>query len=144
MYATTDLRPIAPSPEHVCKIISLFFVIYKPSSKTIFGGWISHPRLLHSGQPLGKSLMLWHPCVLRYNCEDERCYLDLARLRGVHYITWQKPSKVFPQDKVTFSQMVWSPVIKMGAITESQRYTVLLLNTEACFIFVNWRKAPYC
>ncbi|KAH0512651.1 EGF domain-specific O-linked N-acetylglucosamine transferase [Microtus ochrogaster] len=35
----------------------------------------------------------------RYNCEDERCYLDLARLRGVHYITWRKPSKVFPQDK---------------------------------------------
>lgn len=34
-----------------------------------------------------------------YNCEDERCYLDLARLRGIHYITWRKPSKVFPQDK---------------------------------------------
>lgn len=23
------------------------------------------------------------------NCEDERCYKDLASLRGVHYMTWQ-------------------------------------------------------
>ncbi|PKU29460.1 egf domain-specific o-linked n-acetylglucosamine transferase [Limosa lapponica baueri] len=35
----------------------------------------------------------------KYNCEDERCYLDLARLRGVHYITWRKRNKVFPQDQ---------------------------------------------
>ncbi|KAJ6668251.1 hypothetical protein lerEdw1_015628 [Lerista edwardsae] len=35
----------------------------------------------------------------KYNCEDERCYLDLARLRGVHYITWQRKDKVFPQDE---------------------------------------------
>nr|XP_042130520.1 EGF domain-specific O-linked N-acetylglucosamine transferase [Peromyscus maniculatus bairdii] len=41
----------------------------------------------------------WAAVFELYNCEDERCYLDLARLRGVHYITWRKPSKVFPQDK---------------------------------------------
>ncbi|KAJ7411134.1 EGF domain-specific O-linked N-acetylglucosamine transferase [Willisornis vidua] len=35
----------------------------------------------------------------KYNCEDERCYLDLARLRGIHYITWRKRNKVFPQDR---------------------------------------------
>uniref|UniRef100_A0A8V0Z5J6 EGF domain specific O-linked N-acetylglucosamine transferase n=1 Tax=Gallus gallus TaxID=9031 RepID=A0A8V0Z5J6_CHICK len=35
----------------------------------------------------------------KYNCEDERCYLDLARLRGIHYITWRKRNKVFPQDQ---------------------------------------------
>ncbi|KAA0707799.1 EGF domain-specific O-linked N-acetylglucosamine transferase [Triplophysa tibetana] len=34
-----------------------------------------------------------------YNCQDESCYRDLARLRGVHYMTWQKRNKVFPQDK---------------------------------------------
>ncbi|RXN22342.1 EGF domain-specific O-linked N-acetylglucosamine transferase [Labeo rohita] len=34
-----------------------------------------------------------------YNCQDESCYRDLARLRGVHYMTWQKRDKVFPQDK---------------------------------------------
>ncbi|XP_036021602.1 EGF domain-specific O-linked N-acetylglucosamine transferase isoform X1 [Mus musculus] len=41
----------------------------------------------------------WAAVFELYNCEDERCYLDLARLRGIHYITWRKPSKVFPQDK---------------------------------------------
>ncbi|KAM8925945.1 EGF domain-specific O-linked N-acetylglucosamine transferase isoform 2-T2 [Lycaon pictus] len=41
----------------------------------------------------------WAAVFELYNCEDERCYLDLARLRGVHYITWQRQNKVFPQDK---------------------------------------------
>ncbi|KAM5148914.1 EGF domain-specific O-linked N-acetylglucosamine transferase [Mantella aurantiaca] len=41
----------------------------------------------------------WAVVFELYNCEDERCYLDLARLRGVHYITWEKANKVFPQDK---------------------------------------------
>lgn len=36
----------------------------------------------------------------RYNCQDESCYRDLARLRGVRYVTWQKLDKVLPQDKV--------------------------------------------
>ncbi|XP_059518998.1 EGF domain-specific O-linked N-acetylglucosamine transferase isoform X2 [Myotis daubentonii] len=35
----------------------------------------------------------------KYNCGDQRCYLDLARLRGVHYVTWRRQNKVFPQDK---------------------------------------------
>jgi len=51
----------------------------------------------------GQSPMYRCPCVLRYNCGDERCYLDLARLRGVHYITWRRQNKVFPQDKVKFN-----------------------------------------
>uniref|UniRef100_A0A2K6MLI1 EGF domain-specific O-linked N-acetylglucosamine transferase n=2 Tax=Rhinopithecus TaxID=542827 RepID=A0A2K6MLI1_RHIBE len=41
----------------------------------------------------------WAAVFELYNCEDERCYLDLARLRGIHYITWQRQNKVFPQDK---------------------------------------------
>lgn len=41
----------------------------------------------------------WAVIFELYNCEDERCYLDLARLRGVHYITWKKADKVYPQDK---------------------------------------------
>lgn len=36
----------------------------------------------------------------RYNCQDESCYRDLARLRGIRYVTWQKMDKVLPQDKV--------------------------------------------
>ncbi|XP_060095493.1 EGF domain-specific O-linked N-acetylglucosamine transferase isoform X1 [Heteronotia binoei] len=41
----------------------------------------------------------WAVIFELYNCEDERCYLDLARLRGVHYMTWQRKDKVFPQDQ---------------------------------------------
>jgi len=33
-----------------------------------------------------------------FNCEDEHCYADLARLRGVEYLTWEKRSLVFPED----------------------------------------------
>nr|XP_033782479.1 EGF domain-specific O-linked N-acetylglucosamine transferase isoform X2 [Geotrypetes seraphini] len=43
----------------------------------------------------------WAVIFELYNCEDGFCYSDLARLRGVHYITWQKRSKVFPQDKIS-------------------------------------------
>uniref|UniRef100_A0A672SY08 EGF domain-specific O-linked N-acetylglucosamine transferase n=1 Tax=Sinocyclocheilus grahami TaxID=75366 RepID=A0A672SY08_SINGR len=41
----------------------------------------------------------WAVIFELYNCQDESCYRDLARLRGVHYMTWQKRDKVFPQDK---------------------------------------------
>ncbi|KAM8930060.1 EGF domain-specific O-linked N-acetylglucosamine transferase [Pelodytes ibericus] len=41
----------------------------------------------------------WAVIFELYNCEDRHCYLDLARLRGLHYITWEKKDKVFPQDK---------------------------------------------
>ncbi|XP_041047387.1 EGF domain-specific O-linked N-acetylglucosamine transferase isoform X2 [Carcharodon carcharias] len=41
----------------------------------------------------------WAVVFELYNCEDERCYLDLARLRGIHYMTWEKSDKVISQDK---------------------------------------------
>ncbi|XP_076845355.1 EGF domain-specific O-linked N-acetylglucosamine transferase isoform X2 [Brachyhypopomus gauderio] len=41
----------------------------------------------------------WAVIFELYNCQDESCYRDLARLRGVHYLTWQRADKVFPQDK---------------------------------------------
>lgn len=41
----------------------------------------------------------WAVVFELYNCEDEGCYLDLARLRGVKYITWQDKSKLKQQDE---------------------------------------------
>jgi len=41
--------------------------------------------------------------LVRYNCEDENCYLDLAHLRGVTYMTWRNSSLVYPEDEVIFS-----------------------------------------
>ncbi|VEN39774.1 unnamed protein product [Callosobruchus maculatus] len=36
----------------------------------------------------------WAVLFELYNCEDASCYFDLARLRGMKYITWQKPDKL--------------------------------------------------
>ncbi|XP_077497353.1 EGF-domain O-GlcNAc transferase isoform X1 [Amblyomma americanum] len=34
-----------------------------------------------------------------FNCEDPVCYKDLARLRGVKYITWEDDAKLRPEDE---------------------------------------------
>nr|AIA86166.1 CAZy families GT61 protein [uncultured bacterium] len=39
-------------------------------------------------------LLLYYFLYYRYNCEDANCYADLARLRGVHYVTWNKINKL--------------------------------------------------
>lgn len=41
----------------------------------------------------------WAAVFELYNCEDENCYQDLARLRGIKYITWEKKELVFPEDE---------------------------------------------
>uniref|UniRef100_A0A3Q2E4Z0 EGF domain-specific O-linked N-acetylglucosamine transferase n=1 Tax=Cyprinodon variegatus TaxID=28743 RepID=A0A3Q2E4Z0_CYPVA len=41
----------------------------------------------------------WAVIFELYNCQDESCYRDLARLRGIRYVTWQKMDKMLPQDK---------------------------------------------
>ncbi|GBO43051.1 EGF domain-specific O-linked N-acetylglucosamine transferase [Araneus ventricosus] len=37
--------------------------------------------------------------VVKFNCEDESCYADLARLKGLNYFTWEKSDKIFPEDE---------------------------------------------
>ncbi|XP_076048525.1 EGF-domain O-GlcNAc transferase isoform X2 [Oratosquilla oratoria] len=34
-----------------------------------------------------------------YNCGDPNCYKDLARLRGINYITWENEKKVVAEDE---------------------------------------------
>ncbi|EEB11866.1 glycosyltransferase, putative [Pediculus humanus corporis] len=41
----------------------------------------------------------WAGVFELYNCEDENCYMDLARLRGVEYITWEDKNKLFKEDE---------------------------------------------
>lgn len=36
----------------------------------------------------------WASLFELYNCEDRDCYHDLARLRGIHYVTWSDRSKL--------------------------------------------------
>ncbi|BFZ10952.1 hypothetical protein BsWGS_13992 [Bradybaena similaris] len=41
----------------------------------------------------------WAVVMEIYNCEDPGCYLDLARLRGIHYMTWEKKEKLIQEDE---------------------------------------------
>nr|CAG4650805.1 EOG090X02IK [Simocephalus serrulatus]SVE94121.1 EOG090X02IK [Simocephalus serrulatus] len=41
----------------------------------------------------------WAAVFELYNCGDEHCYADLARLRGVHYRTWTDMAKLKAQDE---------------------------------------------
>nr|SVE74066.1 EOG090X02IK [Daphnia barbata] len=41
----------------------------------------------------------WASVFELYNCGDEHCYADLARLRGVHYQTWTNHTKLKQQDE---------------------------------------------
>lgn len=41
----------------------------------------------------------WATVFELYNCEDAGCYRDLARLRGVTYMTWENGTKVFAEDQ---------------------------------------------
>lgn len=36
----------------------------------------------------------WASLFELYNCEDPNCYKDLARLRGINYVTWQNTSMI--------------------------------------------------
>ncbi|XP_044531727.1 EGF domain-specific O-linked N-acetylglucosamine transferase [Gracilinanus agilis] len=107
---STEYRKILNQNELVnaLKTVSAFEVqIVDYKYKEI--GFLEQLRITHNtdifigmhGAGLTHLLFLpdWAVIFELYNCEDERCYLDLARLRGIHYVTWKKKSKVFPQDK---------------------------------------------
>ncbi|XP_003390915.3 PREDICTED: EGF domain-specific O-linked N-acetylglucosamine transferase-like, partial [Amphimedon queenslandica] len=47
----------------------------------------------------------WGAIFEIYNTEDERCYKDLARLRGVEYLTWQDSTKVWKEREGLHPQM---------------------------------------
>ncbi|XP_055952447.1 EGF domain-specific O-linked N-acetylglucosamine transferase-like [Argiope bruennichi] len=42
---------------------------------------------------------VWGAVFEIFNCEDESCYADLARLKGLKYFTWEKSDKIFPEDE---------------------------------------------
>ncbi|XP_014343462.1 EGF domain-specific O-linked N-acetylglucosamine transferase isoform X2 [Latimeria chalumnae] len=107
---STEYRRILNQDELVnaMKTISTFEVrVVDYKYKNI--GFLDQLRITHNsdifigmhGAGLTHLLFLpdWAVIFELYNCEDERCYLDLARLRGVHYMTWQHKSKVIAQDK---------------------------------------------
>ncbi|CAH0726700.1 unnamed protein product, partial [Brenthis ino] len=41
----------------------------------------------------------WAAVFEVYNCEDPNCYSDLARLRGLKYVTWEDKAKLVQQDQ---------------------------------------------
>ncbi|RWS31744.1 EGF domain-specific O-linked N-acetylglucosamine transferase-like protein [Leptotrombidium deliense] len=47
----------------------------------------------------------WASLFELYNCDDANCYKDLARLRGLQYITWSDKRKLYPEDQGQHPQM---------------------------------------
>lgn len=41
----------------------------------------------------------WATIFEVYNCEDPTCYMDLARLRGINYLTWENDEKLIQEDE---------------------------------------------
>ncbi|XP_053693020.1 EGF domain-specific O-linked N-acetylglucosamine transferase [Sabethes cyaneus] len=41
----------------------------------------------------------WAVLFELYHCEDPNCYRDLARLKGVHYMSWERDDLVYPEDE---------------------------------------------
>ncbi|XP_068718831.1 EGF domain-specific O-linked N-acetylglucosamine transferase-like isoform X1 [Montipora capricornis] len=52
-----------------------------------------------AGLTHGLFLPDWAVLFELYNTEDPNCYSDLARLRGVNYITWEDKAKLFQEDE---------------------------------------------
>ncbi|UYV74183.1 EOGT [Cordylochernes scorpioides] len=79
------------------------------SRKTSFRKILNEDEVTHNtdilvgmhGAGLTHMLFLpdWGSVFEIYHCDDRNCYSDLARLRGVQYITWEKEDKVHPQDE---------------------------------------------
>ena len=51
-------------------------------------------------------LPIWATIIELYNCEDPACYKDLARLRGVNYLTWENKKKLFQEDEVCLYTLI--------------------------------------
>ena len=47
----------------------------------------------------------WGAVFEIFNCDDADCYLDLARLRGVKYFTWEDQTKLVQQDEGKHPQL---------------------------------------
>lgn len=49
----------------------------------------------------------WATIFELYHCEDPACYKDLARIRGINYITWQHKAKLEQQDEVRLQDLLF-------------------------------------
>lgn len=41
----------------------------------------------------------WSTVFELYDCDDPTCYSELARLRGINYVSWTNRSLVYPEDE---------------------------------------------
>ena len=66
---------------------------------------------------------------ISYNCEDTECYKDLARLRGLHYLTWEKRDKLVQEDEVGISEIhaIYSCIINFSAVRATKNYIPVII-----------------
>lgn len=66
----------------------------------------------------------WGVLFELYNCDDEHCYKDLARLRGVKYMTWTDSTKLFPQTTNQTDDKSETPHLSANAKFTNYRFDV--------------------
>uniref|UniRef100_A0AAR2M2K6 EGF domain-specific O-linked N-acetylglucosamine transferase n=1 Tax=Pygocentrus nattereri TaxID=42514 RepID=A0AAR2M2K6_PYGNA len=74
-----------------------------------------------------------------YNCQDESCYRDLARLRGIHYLTWQRQDKVFPEDKGHHPTLGEHPKFTNYAFDPEEFMRLVMLAADHVMHHPEWR-----
>ncbi|XP_059925701.1 EGF domain-specific O-linked N-acetylglucosamine transferase isoform X1 [Gadus macrocephalus] len=84
----------------------------------------------------------WAVVFELYNCQDESCYRDLARLRGIRYVTWQKRSKVVPQDKGHHPTLGAHPKFTNYSFQVEEFMRLVLEATSYVMHHPKWRPQP--
>jgi len=62
----------------------------------------------------------------RYNCEDENCFADLARLRGIKYITWTDKTKLHQEGGEDFDGVEGTHAKHTNYIFDPKEFTRLV------------------
>uniref|UniRef100_A0A3B4CFV1 EGF domain-specific O-linked N-acetylglucosamine transferase n=1 Tax=Pygocentrus nattereri TaxID=42514 RepID=A0A3B4CFV1_PYGNA len=81
----------------------------------------------------------WAVIFELYNCQDESCYRDLARLRGIHYLTWQRQDKVFPEDKGHHPTLGEHPKFTNYAFDPEEFMRLVMLAADHVMHHPEWR-----
>ncbi|KAJ7998974.1 hypothetical protein DPEC_G00210560 [Dallia pectoralis] len=84
----------------------------------------------------------WAVVFELYNCQDESCYRDLARLRGIRYVTWSKEDKVFPEDEGHHPSLGEHPKFTNYSFDVEEFMRLVLKATDLVLKHPKWRSRP--
>uniref|UniRef100_UPI00359025C7 EGF domain-specific O-linked N-acetylglucosamine transferase isoform X1 n=2 Tax=Myxine glutinosa TaxID=7769 RepID=UPI00359025C7 len=81
----------------------------------------------------------WAVIFELHNCGDELCYWDLAKLRGVKYMTWRRKSAVYPEDEGHHPTLGNHPKFTNYAFDVAEFMRLVLLAVEQVQSHPTWQ-----